>query len=500
MIAHVYKPRRYDTDGKIILSRLYRGRIRLEGEYKVLDVGLKTTDKQVAEKMLADRIRELERERAGLIAPRLERESAQQPLSKHQDDFVADLVALGRTKKYSKLVMARFTRLAAECKWRMPGDITTNSFVSWRAQQTKLSPKTLNEYLNAANALLNWMVKQGRVSENPLRGMAHADVRGHTMHRRAYTGEELDRLLAVAEPEIRLLYLAAALTGLRAGELKQVIWGDIHLDCERPHICVRASTAKNRKDATLPLHPQLVAELSAIRKPTTKPESRAFSQHPHPDRQIRADLEKAGIPRIDSTGRKLDFHALRYTFATRLAACGVSQRLAQELMRHSDPRLTANIYTDATQLPTFEAIQVIPWQGENAANPAKNAEKSTLKNTHKYTHNHTVISSQTGFSTNLLQTQTVSVIESINPAQAASELGYGHLLTTFVRNSDYQELERATGLEGQTKNPQRIGNQYINPSVPVAGTAKSLQGNFANNKKLVEVAGVEIALSTFAIC
>ena len=44
---------------------------------------------------------------------------------------------------------------------------------------------------------------------------------------------------------------------------------------------------------------------------------------------------------------KLDFHSLRYTFATKLARKGVSKRLAQELMRHSDPKLTANIYTDA---------------------------------------------------------------------------------------------------------------------------------------------------------
>jgi integrase len=490
MIAHIYKPRRYDANGKVIMAHLYRGRIRLEGEYKVRDIGLKTTDRQVAEKMLADRVRELERERAGLIAPRLERESAQQPLSKHQDDFVADLVALGRTKKYSKLVMARFTRLAAECKWRMPGDITTNSFVSWRAQQTKLSPKTLNEYLNAANALLNWMVKQGRVSENPLRGMAHADVRGHTMHRRAYTGEELDRLLAVAEPDIRLLYLAAALTGLRAGELKQVIWGDIHLDCERPHICVRASTAKNRKDATLPLHPQLVAELLKCRKPTTKPESRAFSQHPHPDRQIRADLEKAGIPRIDSTGRKLDFHALRYTFATRLAACGVSQRLAQELMRHSDPRLTANIYTDATQLPTFEAIQVIPWQGQTAAKPAANAEKSAPSVTHTEPHNYTVISPHDSFPTNHLQTQSVSVIENKNPAQGASGLGLGRVLTDFVKNRKTIRVAGWTGIEEPSKGSHSVEGERVTAAHANTHTANSLQGNFANNKKLVEVAGL----------
>ena len=30
-------------------------------------------------------------------------------------------------------------------------------------------------------------------------------------------------------------------------------------------------------------------------------------------------------------------------------------------MRHSDPRLTANLYTDVSHLPTFEAVQDLEW-------------------------------------------------------------------------------------------------------------------------------------------
>ena len=32
-------------------------------------------------------------------------------------------------------------------------------------------------------------------------------------------------------------------------------------------------------------------------------------------------------------------------------------------MRHSDPNLTANIYTDASQLPTFDAVASLDWEG-----------------------------------------------------------------------------------------------------------------------------------------
>jgi integrase len=91
-------------------------------------------------------------------------------------------------------------------------------------------------------------------------------------------------------------------------------------------------------------------------------------------------MEKAGIERMDASGRKLDFHALRYTFATMLARHNVSQRLAQELMRHSDPRLTANIYTDVTKLPTFEAVNDLPWP-EGATGDFFNGKRDTERDT-----------------------------------------------------------------------------------------------------------------------
>lgn len=367
MIAHVYKPRRH-KDGKLVVSRLYRARIRLQGDSVVTEVPLETSDKQVAEKKLAQLVSERERERAGLIAPRLQRDSAQKPILGHLADFVADLETLGRCEHYRSHILQRVSRMVQDCAWKFPGDISIDGFVEWRSRQTDLGPKTLNEYLNALNVLLNWMERQGRIAENPIRKASRVDTRGRQQRRRAFTDEELNRLLAVAKPDMRLLYLAAAFTGLRIGELQAIVWGDVLLEHVRPHIVVRAITAKNRKEASVPLHPQLIEELRAIRSPEIASNVRVFSQHPHPDRRIRSDIETAGIERMDAMGRKLDFHALRYTFATKLAISGVSQRLAQELLRHSDPRLTANIYTDVTRLPTFEAVNALAWQDRVAGN------------------------------------------------------------------------------------------------------------------------------------
>jgi len=63
--------------------------------------------------------------------------------------------------------------------------------------------------------------------------------------------------------------------------------------------------------------------------------------------------------------RVMDFHSLRHTFCTNLQCAGVSQREAMELMRHSDPRLTASTYTDASLLSLKTAVEkltVSPYQ------------------------------------------------------------------------------------------------------------------------------------------
>jgi len=82
---------------------------------------------------------------------------------------------------------------------------------------------------------------------------------------------------------------------------------------------------------------------------------------------VQLDLATAGIAKADEQGRTVDFHALRYTFATNLHRSGVSSRIAQQLMRHTDPRLTANIYTDAQALDTAHAVNRLPRLGPNDA-------------------------------------------------------------------------------------------------------------------------------------
>lgn len=68
----------------------------------------------------------------------------------------------------------------------------------------------------------------------------------------------------------------------------------------------------------------------------------------------------AEIPYIDAQKRYVDFHSLRVSLTTLLAANKVSPRAAQALLRHTDPRLTATVYTDEKLLPLAAELQNVP--------------------------------------------------------------------------------------------------------------------------------------------
>jgi integrase len=59
-------------------------------------------------------------------------------------------------------------------------------------------------------------------------------------------------------------------------------------------------------------------------------------------------------------GRYADFHSLRHLFITWLSQAGISPKMAQTLARHSDIRLTLNVYTHVELADQTAAMQALP--------------------------------------------------------------------------------------------------------------------------------------------
>ncbi len=318
------------------------------------------TDKTATTAKAAEHEKRLARGEQGLIDHFAEHRK--KPLSEHVREYLADLKAAGRDKAHIYINEKRLEKLAVNCNWTRLPDITANSFVRWREGQSEAAPKTLNHYLGTARAFCRWCMRLNRLPQDPLANISEVKINGDVRRqRRALTIEEIERLLAVAGSR-KVAYLFAILTGARRGEMRQLQWGDVHLDCPDPFVELRASTTKNGKRAVLWLRDDLAAELHRIKPDEAEPTAPVFKgvMEPHKMRKFNADLKSAGIPRVDAQGRIIDWHSMRHTTATLLARSGVSPRTAQEIMRHSDQRLTNVVYTDVTQLPTLDAMARLP--------------------------------------------------------------------------------------------------------------------------------------------
>ena len=63
---------------------------------------------------------------------------------------------------------------------------------------------------------------------------------------------------------------------------------------------------------------------------------------------------------VNSHGKFADFHGLRHTFITNLGRANVSPKTAQLLARHSDIKLTMQIYTHVAPVEQAAAIRALP--------------------------------------------------------------------------------------------------------------------------------------------
>ena len=205
------------------------------------------------------------------------------------------------------------------------------------------------------------MEKHQRIERNPLRHIQKVQSNGEqTRPRRAFTREEFQRLLAVSQSR-KPVYLTAVFTGLRHNELASLEWDDVHLDAAQPFLNVRASTTKNHKQAIIGLHEDVVTELRKLQtKRRSSANDRIFAALMPSMDTFKADLKEANIEFINAKNQRADFHSLRHTLATNLALSGTAPRVAMEIMRHSDIRLTSKTYTDAGLLPITDAVAKLP--------------------------------------------------------------------------------------------------------------------------------------------
>jgi integrase len=152
----------------------------------------------------------------------------------------------------------------------------------------------------------------------------------------------------------RVLYLTAAMTGMRQGELLALRWMDVdwtahRIRVRRNLVRGRFGTPKSKRSSrSIPLADGVARELELLSKASSyKADEDLVFAHPHTGKPLdrsqllkrfKAALKRAGV-------REIRFHDLRHTFGTRMAAAGVPMRTLQEWLGHRDFKTTL-IYAD----------------------------------------------------------------------------------------------------------------------------------------------------------
>ena len=257
-------------------------------------------------------------------------------------------------------------------------------------------------------------MRDRRTLFDPLDSLSCLNVRTDRRHdRRALSQEEFARLIEAAHngkriegmsgPDRAMMYVLAAWTGFRKGEIGSLTIRSLRLDDDPPTATVAACYSKRRRQDTQVLHPELVRQLrewlrgwsqERLRRQLRRrriarsnPDAllfpvsgRAGGVERKTSRMIERDLLVARKKWIEEAkpaefqqrlqsdflcyrnhdGLYADFHSLRHLFVSSLARAGVSPKTTQELARHSDIRLTLGLYTHVALHDHSAAIESLP--------------------------------------------------------------------------------------------------------------------------------------------
>jgi integrase len=318
------------------------------------------TDREATEQLARDKERLAARIRAGLVE--VDTDRAATPFPEALAAWLADLARRGKSKKHCYNMGLLVGKIGKACGWPTLGAVRSDTLSAWLAQRAAagLAPRTTNYYLASARTFIRWCCRQAPpwLKGNPLDGVGRADVTTWVRQKRALTLEELDALRR-ASGKRWVVYLTAALTGLRRSELKRLLWGDVRLDATPPHLQLRRAATKAKRADTVPINGELLEALRAHRPEGARADQPVFRTVPS-GTTYHQDTERAGIAWRDAQGRLASFHCLRKTFCTYLALADVPIRVAMDLMRVTDAKLLTDTYTDAKLFNTSAAAARLP--------------------------------------------------------------------------------------------------------------------------------------------
>jgi integrase len=175
-------------------------------------------------------------------------------------------------------------------------------------------------------------------------------LRDPSVRKRAFTANEIKRVIEMAEGEYRGLFLFGLFTGLRLRDCARMKWDMIDFD-KRLIVLRPIKTARTSgRFVYIPMHSELESFLRGVERiddvyvlPGLARRSGCCLSI-----TVRAFLDNLGMDEsVTVLGRRralLSFHSLRSTFISWMAESGASLALVQSIVGHVSPEMTQRYY------------------------------------------------------------------------------------------------------------------------------------------------------------
>lgn len=200
---------------------------------------------------------------------------------------------------------------------------------------------TINFELDVLKALFNLAIEWGYLKTNPLRRVKALKA-DKTAMPRFLTESECKKLLQATPERLHPVFYTFLNTGLRKGELENLMWSDI--DLKRRKLIIRHKDDWRPKsgEREVPLNAGMIQLLKSLKQMNSVGIKSEYV-FPHTDGgKLRAKLrEKLILIAQKAKIRDLTkLHTLRHTFASQLIMKGVDITTVKNLLGHTDIQTT----------------------------------------------------------------------------------------------------------------------------------------------------------------
>jgi integrase len=225
-------------------------------------------------------------------------------------------------------------------------------FYDSRAKE--IHPTTLKKESEVLAMAYSAGIKKGRLVFNPWAGIERVKQlrRQGQGSRRAFTPEQFQKLLKVAEGEMKGLIYLQGLAGLRLGDASRLRWDSVDFKGAGGVGVITYTPDKDPhgKEHTEPLHPNLRLCLETLKKKAKKGEPYVFpslakrevSGNRGLSRMFKKAMAKAGISSdwqraVGENGKRvatLSNHSLRYYATSQMREAGISDENRRDIIGH----------------------------------------------------------------------------------------------------------------------------------------------------------------------